>query len=90
MDTFYELTEAECEAVAGGGAGQSVAFVNHFSGGGPGKTFAELQKDLEAMSPPFPDLHGGGFVGSIVSGRVAAVHANGPGSMPAWLAHSPF
>jgi hypothetical protein len=45
MDTTYELTEAECEAVAGGatlhvgqgdGGGVSVAKFNHFTGTGPG------------------------------------------------------
>jgi hypothetical protein len=36
MDTMYELTEAECEAVAGGGDGQAVAIRNHITGSGPG------------------------------------------------------
>ena len=32
MDTLYELTKAECEAVAGGAGGQIVAQTNHNSG----------------------------------------------------------
>jgi hypothetical protein len=32
MDAMYELTEAECEAVAGGTGGQIVASFNHNSG----------------------------------------------------------
>ena len=32
MDTLYELTEAECAAVAGGSGGQIVASFNHNSG----------------------------------------------------------
>ena len=45
MDTLYELTESECEAVAGGGTlhvgqggggGVNVAKFDHFTGTGPG------------------------------------------------------
>jgi hypothetical protein len=39
MDAMYELTEAECEAVAGGAGGQIVAEFNQASGAGPGFFF---------------------------------------------------
>jgi hypothetical protein len=39
MDTLYELTEAECEAVGGGAGGQIVALFNHVSEHGPGFFF---------------------------------------------------
>ena len=32
MDTIYELTDAECEAVAGGSGGTNVALFNHNTG----------------------------------------------------------
>jgi len=65
MDIIYELTEAECEAVAGGLGGASVAFLNHSSGTGPGNVFQELNKDFVAMG--FPSRS----VGAMVSGAVA-------------------
>src|SRR5260370_24244435 len=39
MKTLYELTEAECEIVAGGAGGQIVALFNHVSEHGPGFFF---------------------------------------------------
>jgi hypothetical protein len=62
MDTFYELTEAECEMVAGGGDGQFVAARNLASGTGPGQPLAF---DLHNIIPG-----SGAKVGPIVSGAV--------------------
>jgi len=41
MGSMYELTEAECGAVAGGAGGQIVAVFNHASEHGPGFFFHE-------------------------------------------------
>jgi len=75
MDTLYELTEAECEAVAGGAGGQIVAEFNHFRDHGPG-FFVHI---------PGSETGTGAHTGKVVSSEVHLVQTFGPNvTEPFW------
>jgi hypothetical protein len=76
IDTLYELTEAECEAVSGGTNGQIVAEFNHGSHSGPGLFLGQDERLLPGLF---------GSVGNLVSHEVAGVKTiTGPISVPVW------
>ena len=70
MDTLYELTEAECAAVAGGAGGQIVASFNHNSG-----VFGAAASPNASAGPGY-FLHP--FGGRVVSGVVDLVQDLAP------------
>jgi hypothetical protein len=65
MDTMYELTEAECEAVGGGSDGQNVAIRNHITGSGPGHNLGAAIRSM----PGIPTTTGK-LVSALVHGTV--------------------
>jgi hypothetical protein len=70
MSTLYRLTQAECEAVAGGAGGQIVAVTNHNSG------FFGAAASPNASAGPGFFLHQ--FGGRVVSGVVDLVQDLAP------------